>query len=482
MEFADVMPGGRLRVENAWTLPVSTELSYACIFDDHGPPHFHKRDHVVMVEREERDVAGEWRDMPFSDAVLINPPVLLERGKTYPFVDMAAVNAGSRCAHAVEQRKYSGGGSRFRTGDTLMARITPCLENGKIARYCALDASGTAHGSTEFVVIRGQANVTDTEFGYYLTQCEEVRSYAVGQMTGTSGRQRVPTESLNHLTVLVPPLPEQRAIAHILGALDDKIELNRRMNETLEAMARALFKSWFVDFDPVRAKMEGRDTGLPKDIADLFLDRLVDSELGEIPEGWEVSTLDEIAVFQNGLALQKYRPQVNEERLPVVKIAQLRSGKTDSGEWATSNIRPEFIIDDGDVVFSWSGSLMVTVWCSGRAALNQHLFKVTSTWFPKWFFLHNVRSHLADFQTIAAGKATTMGHIKRHHLSDAMCAVPDSRLLAAADGPLSAMLERSISANIQSRTIASLRDTLLPRLVSGELRVKNAEQIERRAV
>ena len=102
------------------------------------PESFHReieREHVVLVEKEEWDVAGEWRDMPFSDAVLINPPVLLERGKTYPFVDMAAVNAGSRCAHAVEQRKYSGG-SRFRTGDTLMARITPCLENGKIARYC----------------------------------------------------------------------------------------------------------------------------------------------------------------------------------------------------------------------------------------------------------------------------------------------------------------------------------------------------------
>ena len=236
---------------------------------------------------------------------------------------------------------------------------------------------------------------------------------------------------------------EQRAIAHVLGTLDDKIELNRRMNETLEAMVRALFKSWFVDFDPVRAKMAGRDTGLPKHLADLFPDRLVESEVGEIPEGWEVMALDTIADFRNGLALQRYRPQTRYERLPVVKIAQLRSGKTDSGEWATSDICPEFIIDDGDVVFSWSGSLMVMVWCSGRAALNQHLFKVTSTRFPKWFFLHNVRSHLANFQNIAAGKATTMGHIKRHHLSDAMCTVPDSRLLAAADGPLSAIFERS---------------------------------------
>ena len=276
--------------------------------------------------------------------------------------------------------------------------------------------------------------------------------------------------------LLIPFLPEQRAIAHILGTLDDKIELNRRMNETLEAMARALFKSWFVDFDPVRAKMAGRDTGLPKHLADLFPDRLVESEVGEIPEGWEVMALDTIADFRNGLALQRYRPQTRYERLPVVKIAQLRSGKTDSGEWATSDICPEFIIDDGDVVFSWSGSLMVMVWCSGRAALNQHLFKVTSTRFPKWSFLHNVRSHLANFQTIAAGKATTMGHIKRHHLSDAMCTVPDSRLLAAADGPPSAIFERSLSANIQSRTLASLRDTLLPKLISGEIRLRDAER------
>ena len=194
--------------------------------------------------------------------------------------------------------------------------------------------------------------------------------------------------------------------------------------------------------------MEGRDTGLPKHIADLFPDRMVESELGEIPEGWEVSPLDEIAVFQNGLALQKYRPQANEERLPVVKIAQLRNEKTDSGEWATSNISPKCIIDDGDVVFSWSGSLMVKIWCSGRAALNQHLFKVTSTRFSKWFLLHSVNSHLADFQAIAAGKATTMGHIKRHHLSDARCVVPNSQLLTVAERPLAAMFERSVYTNV----------------------------------
>ena len=221
------------------------------------PESFHReieRDYVVLVGKAEKGALDGWGDMSFADAVLVNPTVRLERGKAYPFVDMAAVTAGSRCAYGAERREYSGGGSRFQNGDTLMARITPCLENGKIARYCTSDSSEAAHGSTEFIIIRGRPGVTDTEFAYYLTQWEEVRSYAVSQMTGTSGRQRVPAGSLGHLAIAVPSLPEQRAIAHILGTLDDKIELNRRMNETLEAMARALFKSWFVDFDPVRAK------------------------------------------------------------------------------------------------------------------------------------------------------------------------------------------------------------------------------------
>ena len=223
------------------------------------PERFHReieRGYVELVRGEQRSsgVRTEWRDLPFSDAVVITPSVGLERGKSYPFVDMASIDVGCRSIYASQYREFQGGGTRFQTGDTLMARITPCLENGKIARYCTLDATEVAHGSTEFIVIRGRPGVTDTEYAYYLTRWEEVRNYAVGQMIGTSGRQRVPAASLDHLIVTIPPLPEQRGIARILGTLDDKIELNRRMNETLEAMARALFKSWFVDFDPVRAK------------------------------------------------------------------------------------------------------------------------------------------------------------------------------------------------------------------------------------
>ena len=448
---------------------------------DAVPEPFRKhieREHVVLVEKEERDVAGEWVHCTLADtcsAIHYGLTASASNDFTGPkFLRITDIVSGqldwNTVPHVVAEdeiiakyRLYDGDIVIARTGASTGASLY--VKNPPLAVFASY-------------LVRLQAKLDfDARFLAYYLKSNEFWRFIRGVLGDKSAQPNASASTMTAAPLSAPKdKTEQRAIAHILGTLDDKIELNQRMNETLEAMARALFKSWFVDFDPVRAKMAGRDTGLPKHLADLFPDRLVESEVGEIPEGWEVMALDTIADFRNGLALQRYRPQTRYERLPVVKIAQLRSGKTDSGEWATSDICPEFIIDDGDVVFSWSGSLMVMVWCSGRAALNQHLFKVTSTRFPKWFFLHNVRSHLANFQTIAAGKATTMGHIKRHHLSDAMCTVPDSRLLAAADGPLSAIFERSLSANIQSRTLASLRDTLLPKLISGEIRLHAAER------
>jgi type I restriction enzyme, S subunit len=146
--------------------------------------------------------------------------------------------------------------------------------------------------------------------------------------------------------ICLPPIDEQRAIARVLGTLDDKVDLSRRTNETLELMARALFRSWLVDFDPVCAKAEGRDPCLPKALADLFPVRLVDSELGEIPAGWEVRGLDEVASFLNGLALQKY-PPTDGRSLPVVKIAQLRAGNTSGADRASTDLAPDYVVQDG---------------------------------------------------------------------------------------------------------------------------------------
>ena len=283
-----------------------------------------------------------------------------------------------------------------------------------------------------------------------------------------SDKAAVPGVNRNHLhtaPVRIPPLDEQQRIARILSALDDKIELNRRISQTLEAMAQILFKSWFVDFDPVQAKAQGQPTNLPPDIDDLFPDTFQDSELGKIPEGWEIRSLDEIATFTNGLALQRF-PATGEDSLPVIKIAEMRRGYTERTAKASPEIDPRYIVEDGDVLFSWSGSLAMVLWSHGRGALNQHLFKVTSNDFPRWFYWGWLERHLGDFRRIAAGKATTMGHIQRHHLSDAKVVVPPSELLRAENNPLAALVERQVSHNVQSRDLAAQRDTLVPRLLT----------------
>ena len=478
---------------------------------DEVPEQFRKHieaEHVVLVERREAGVGGEWREATVDDIAASSRNALVGGPFGSNLVSRDYVSEG------VPVIRGQNMGTRWVTGDFVF--VTPKKAESLEANLArpgdiVLTQRGTLGQvsvvpSTSFgryLVSQSQMKVTinreiaDPLFFYYVLSSAEQQDY-VRRNAIQTGVPHTNLGILRSTPVPVPPLKEQRTIAHILGSLDDKIELNRRMNQTLEEMAQALFKSWFVDFDPVHAKATlkhnaatlpqgGSDWSVERarayldrmdpNIAALFPDSFVDSELGPIPDGWEVKPLDVIAVFQNGLALQKYRPQGNEEWLPVVKIAQLRSGKSDSGEKAIATIRPECVIDDGDVVFSWSGSLLVKVWCGGRAALNQHLFKVTSTKFPKWFSLHCVRSHMGDFRTIAAGKATTMGHIKRHHLSEAMCVVPNSQLLSAANGLMTALLEKSISANIQSRSLTALRDTLLPKLLSGDFRVSDSRRL-----
>ncbi|WP_373530939.1 restriction endonuclease subunit S [Vampirovibrio sp.] len=315
------------------------------------------------------------------------------------------------------------------------------------------------------------------EFIYFQLQSNAFKEFINTIAFGTSTQPNIQIQDLLRFDIFDYELESQISIVNILVALNDKIEVNRRMNETLEAMAKALFKSWFVDFDPVRAKAEGRQPeGLAPEIAALFPDGFEDSELGEIPKGWEVKSLDEIATYLNGLALQKFPPD-NNDFLPVIKIAQLRKGDTKDADRASINIPPAYVINDGDVLFSWSGSLEVVLWCGGKGALNQHLFKVSSGVYPKWFYYLWTKHHLADFQHIAASKATTMGHIQRHHLKDAKALVPHDSLLIKMSSIFTPLVEKAILGNIESKTLMQTRDSLLPKLMSGEIRVQQAQSL-----
>lgn len=274
----------------------------------------------------------------------------------------------------------------------------------------------------------------DMRWAYYQLLTQDINSMDSGSAIPSTSRP-----DFYALPVLLPPLSAQHVIAEVLGSLDDKIELNRRINATLEAMASALFNTWFVDNSGVK--------------------------------GWKVKSLDQIAGFLNGLALQKYPPEGN-DYLPVIKIAQLRKNNSEVADKASTDIPGSYIVNDGDILFSWSGSLEVIIWCGGKGALNQHLFKVTSEEYPKWFYYRWIKYHLPEFQQIAAGKATTMGHIQRHHLSEAEVIVPEESEMSKMNEIMVPILDKIIANNLESRTLAELRDTLLPRLMCGEIRVK----------
>ena len=244
---------------------------------------------------------------------------------------------------------------------------------------------------------------------------------------------------LANIGINLPPLPEQKAIASVLSSLDDKIDLLHRQNKTLEAMAETLFRQWFVE---------------------------------EVQVGWEEKPLSSVADFLNGLACQKFPPKNQLERLPVLKIKELRNGFSKDSDWASTDIKPEYIVENGDVIFSWSASLMLKIWDGKQCILNQHLFKVTSELFPKWFYYQWCKYYLAEFIAISSSHATTMGHIKRGDLDTAIVLIPSDDELSEMSSIIRPVISKIIENNKQIHTLEKLRDTLLPRLMNGDVRVE----------
>ena len=250
-----------------------------------------------------------------------------------------------------------------------------------------------------------------------------------------------PLKNFKKIRLCLPSLQEQRRIASIVETINDKIENNIKINDNLYAQAKAIFDNHFINIDA-------------------------------IPAGWRKGNLLDIANYLNGLAMQKFRPQGNEIGLPVLKIKELRQGSCDdSSELCSLRIKPEYIIHDGDVIFSWSGSLLVDIWCGGTCGLNQHLFKVTSDIYDKWFYYLWTAHHLARFIAIAADKATTMGHIKREELAKAEVLIPCEEDYTSLTSIMQPIFELIISNRIEARKLAALRDELLPKLMSGEIDV-----------
>jgi type I restriction enzyme S subunit len=294
------------------------------------------------------------------------------------------------------------------------------------------------------------------------------------------GTGRLVTDTLKEKPVQLPPLPEQKAIASVLGALDDKIELNRRMNATLEAMARALFQSWFVDFDPVRLRKSyggqvraTRDNpaGLPAEAlakagldpatAALFPDSFHDSPLGHIPTGWNVIPLYDTAQWVNGAAFKNEDFCAAGEGLPVIKIAELKGGIGAQTKWCQRDANPDKIIDTGDLVYSWSGSpdtsLGAFLWSGGRGLLNQHIFKVISPTAAEKRFVYYLLQYLRPVlvETARNKQTTGLGHVTITDMKRLLVCMPSKAVLAAFDRNVAPVFDKAFTNTLESRTLAT---------------------------
>lgn len=279
------------------------------------------------------------------------------------------------------------------------------------------------------------------DFLYYVLRTPSFRQDVKDNYGSGSAIPRIILKDFKRMMVSYPSLEKQQAIISVLTAIDSIIQANTEINDNLYAQAKAIFDNHFINIDA-------------------------------IPAGWRKGNLLDIANYLNGLAMQKFRPQGNEIGLPVLKIKELRQGSCDdSSELCSLRIKPEYIIHDGDVIFSWSGSLLVDIWCGGTCGLNQHLFKVTSDIYDKWFYYLWTAHHLARFIAIAADKATTMGHIKREELAKAEVLIPCEEDYTSLTSIMQPIFELIISNRIEARKLAALRDELLPKLMSGEIDV-----------
>ena len=324
----------------------------------------------------------------------------------------------------------------YQKGDVLVSNIRPYFKKIWFA-----DCDGGC--SNDVLVLRAKENI-NAKFLYYVLADDAFFNYSTATSKGTK-MPRGDKTAIMQYEVPNFDLLTQKKIAAILSNIDEKIELNNRINDNLEQQARAIFSNEFLNLEV-------------------------------LPDGWKQASLIDIADYLNGLAMQKHRPTADEAGIPVLKIKELRQGCCDdNSELCSPNIKSEYIIHDGDVIFSWSGSLLVDFWCGGICGLNQHLFKVASNKYNKWFYYAWTKHHLDRFIAVAADKATTMGHIKRDELSKAEVLIPNEADYKRIGALLQPIYDLIIANRIENKNLVKTRDTLLPKLMSGELDVSDIE-------
>lgn len=384
----------------------------------------------------------EWKEVTLGDFMQCNPKRTIKKGQKARKITMDLLIPHSKTIRNWNYEPYSGG-AKFQNGDTIMARITPCLENGKHAFVSILDKGEIAYGSTEYFVFCGKEEVSDNDFVYYLTKTPLFRDTAIKSMVGSSGRQRAQMDVLENLKMLVPKdISDQRRIASILSSLDRKIELNNKINADLEEMAQAIFKNWFVDFEPFK---DGK---------------FVDSELGMIPEGWKVGSLGD---FCNVFTGKKNTNQAIEKGLyPFFSCAPEPLASND----AIFNGKAIIIAGNG----SYTGR---TSFYNGGFDLYQRTYACTIREQDKenlMIFFYHMMKQFFEPTKMGGTRGSSISYIVMGDITQQKFPYSKDWLIRFSN-IANSMMDRKLRIDKENSRLSLLRDTLLPRLMSGELEV-----------
>ena len=385
-----------------------------------------------------------WTTKKLSEIAYINPRESLGKGVVAKKVPMDKLQPFCRDIPEFVLEEYKGG-TKFRNGDTIMTRITPCLENGKIAKISVLRDGEVGFGSTEYIVFRAIDGVSDADFLYYLICSPLVRNPAIKSMVGSSGRQRVQTDVVGNLDVELPPIEEQRKIGGLLKAIDDKIEHNNVINNNLFEQMQALYKAWFVDFEPFG---------------------------GVRPSSWNDTNIYAIANIIYGAPFASKLFNTDGLGKPIIRIRDL---KEQAFVTFTTEEHPKgHLIQPGDIVVGMDGEFRPYIWGNEPAWLNQRVCIFESNRPQgKAFVLYTIKPLLNKIEQTQV--ATTVIHIGKKDFDAFEIILPDEATLDSFDSITAPMIEQIVNNRLQNKRLAVLRDTLLPKLMSGELDVSDID-------
>ena len=400
-----------------------------------------------------------WMPAIFSDVIAVNPKRNVKKGNKVKFVSMWSLEPLAKTISNYSIKNYSGG-SKFQNGDTLFVRISPGLENGQTAYVDFLDENESGAGSTEFIVLRNKDGKLDPLFVYYLSRTDQVRDIAIRSMTGTSGRKRVETGIFEKINIHIPPTSEQKTITKILSDLDSKIELNKKMNKTLEEMAQTIFKSWFVDYEfPDENGKPYRSSGGQMKY---------NEELGkEIPMRWNTGNIHDISNVVYGAAFGSKLFNKEKKGLGLIRIRDLKNHTPEF--YATEEHPKKAVILPGDIIAGMDAEYRPHIWLGEKSLLNQRMciFRSKDP-FYKYFILNAIQSLLHLDKSM---RVRTTIHLGKSDIAMRQITIPTNSITKKFHFIVDNMFTKIVGISLENKILSQIRDSLLPKLVSGKIRV-----------